>query len=388
MVIKPLKRVVSHLRRFIENQEEVLKSDIRLQKYYAKDEIGDLVDVVNDLLDSFRILHIFKQNIENYEDSGTIYERLGWVLKELVGFDEFIIYEVSNSQNSMRIVYSTPPDVAYNADKLFDASRCRARRTGEIVSSITFPGICKYFAYSGEKCHFCIPMMSGSNCVGVVELHLPMFNEGCSCDRRTIETKLNIAKIYIDEATPVIEAKRYAESLKEQAFKDTLTGLYNRRFLEAIIDNLAAQVLRRETVLGILMCDLDFFKSVNDKYGHDAGDLVLKQTAQVIKDSVRKSDIVVRFGGEEFLVLLVDVEKNKAVDVAEKIRKNIEIYDFKIPQGIVKRTISIGVSEFPTDADAIWEAIKYADVALYKAKEFGRNRVVRFVPEFWQKEEY
>ena len=136
------------------------------------------------------------------------------------------------------------------------------------------------------------------------------------------------------------------------------------------------------------MCDLDYFKSINDKYGHDAGDIVLKETAKLLVSNVRKSDLVVRFGGEEFLILLVDVKKGESVRVADKLRSIIETHEFKIPQGGVKRTISIGVSEFPIDTGAIWEAIKFADVALYKAKELGRNKVVRFKREFWTEENY
>lgn len=185
-----------------------------------------------------------------------------------------------------------------------------------------------------------------------------------------------------------IESKRFAEALKEQTYRDPLTNLYNRRFLEGIIDNLVAQILRRGTGLGVLMCDLDYFKSINDKYGHDVGDLVLKETSQLLAGNVRKSDLVVRFGGEEFLVLLLDIKEGEAEKVAEKLRKAIELYEFKTPKGIIRRTISIGVSEFPQDTSAIWEAIKFADIALYKAKEAGRNKVMRFRKEFWTEEEY
>ncbi|MEO0278313.1 MAG: GGDEF domain-containing protein [candidate division WOR-3 bacterium] len=386
MVKRPLDRISKLILRFLDNQEEFLKSGFSIVKHYAMDEIGTLVEATNRLLENFTSLYVFKHTIENDEDPQTVYERLGWILENKVGLKEFIIYEVSNSQNTMKVVYSRPVDAMYSVDKLFDSNKCRAKRTGEIITNFSFPGICKQFVASSGKYHWCIPMISGSSCVGVVEIRFSDPGDFASLD--ALKKKVYLAKTYIEEATPVIEAKRYAESLKEQTFKDALTGLYNRRFLEAMIDNLVAQITRRESVLGILMCDLDFFKSVNDKYGHDAGDLVLKQTAEILKNNVRKSDFVIRFGGEEFLILLVDVSEGKSLDIAEKLRKEVEIYDFKIPQGIVKRTISIGVSEFPIDTQMIWEAIKYADVALYKAKEFGRNRVVRFVREFWISEEY
>ena len=133
---------------------------------------------------------------------------------------------------------------------------------------------------------------------------------------------------------------------------------------------------------------LDFFKQTNDVYGHDVGDQVLKEAANIIKKNVRSSDIVIRYGGEEFLVLLTDTKPEDSVTVAEKIRERIEETKVKITGGFIQKTISIGVSEFPADTQNFWEAIKYADVALYKAKERGRNKVLKFIEEMWVGEKY
>jgi FOG: GGDEF domain len=117
--------------------------------------------------------------------------------------------------------------------------------------------------------------------------------------------------------------------------------------------------------------------------------MVLKTVAQTIKESIRESDIPIRFGGEEFLVLLTNVKPGDSESVAEKIRKNMEKRVIKLPNNTtIKRTISIGVSEIPTDADKFWQAVKFADVALYKAKESGRNKVVRYQKDMWQENEY
>jgi len=147
-------------------------------------------------------------------------------------------------------------------------------------------------------------------------------------------------------------------------------------------------VLRRKTQIGLLLCDLDYFKQVNDSYGHDVGDLLLKQTSQTLRNAVRDSDIVIRFGGEEFLVLLIDVNPGDSLAVAEKIRLAIEQMKVNINGETLRKTISVGVSEFPGDTDGFWQAIKYADVALYQAKDQGRNRVLRFAPEMWQQGEF
>jgi diguanylate cyclase (GGDEF)-like protein len=122
---------------------------------------------------------------------------------------------------------------------------------------------------------------------------------------------------------------------------------------------------------------------VNDTYGHDAGDAVIKALAKLLRQSVRASDMVIRFGGEEFLVILVDTPPENADLVAEKIRASVEQLEIQAGHVVLKKTISIGIADFPSDSDTFWQAVKFADVALYQAKEGGRNRVVRFNTSMW-----
>ena len=170
--------------------------------------------------------------------------------------------------------------------------------------------------------------------------------------------------------------------------RDPLTGLYNRRFLDEFASTFAATVKRRNTKAGILMCDIDFFKQVNDVYGHNVGDEVLKGVVRAILKSIREEDIPVRFGGEEFLILLQDADEAVAMDVAERIRRDVENTEITVQGTIIKKTLSIGVSIFPEDSENLWKCIKFSDVAMYKAKESGRNRVVRFEADMWTEENY
>jgi diguanylate cyclase (GGDEF)-like protein len=165
-----------------------------------------------------------------------------------------------------------------------------------------------------------------------------------------------------------------------------MTGLHNRRFLEEYIETLVAASQRRNSQVAIMMLDLDYFKVVNDTYGHDAGDTVLKALTKVMVQSVRASDIVIRYGGEEFMIILQDTGSAGAELAAEKIRAAVEALKIQLTGTILQKTISIGIAVFPTDGDTFWQVVKYADVALYSAKESGRNRVVRFTPELWTDE--
>jgi diguanylate cyclase (GGDEF)-like protein len=169
------------------------------------------------------------------------------------------------------------------------------------------------------------------------------------------------------------------ERLRHMSQTDGLTGLDNRRNLEERIEEMFEHAKRLNEPFACVMCDLDRFKSVNDTYGHQAGDAVLKQFAKILRAEVREIDRAGRFGGEEFLLLLPGTVLDAAVTFAERVRKQIESHTFTFDQTSIQRTASIGVSAWPhpkiRDCDGL---VKAADDALYVAKETGRNKVVRF----------
>lgn len=381
---KPIKAIIGQIKALSSGEIDLTKKlDVA-----SKDELSVLSSEFNKLMDTIGHVTSFKKIIEEDESIEDIYMRLGKIFIEDLGFDNCVMYEVSSSKNNMKIVY--PPEAEgielhCKRDIQLDCELCRVKRTGHTISSADYPNICKYYTEGVNDIHYCVPIMIGGNVGGIVQF---VCGKRGTCDVDDIKKKISRAKQYITDAQPVLEAKRLMKTLKESAFKDALTGLYNRRFLEESFENLVAGVLRRGTTLGLLMCDLDFFKQTNDVYGHDVGDMVLKEAAGNIRKSVRTSDLVIRFGGEEFLVLLIDTKPGDSFEVAEKIRERIEESKVKIAGGFIQKTISIGVSEFPTDTQNFWEAIKFADVALYKAKERGRNRVLKFTMDMWAEEKY
>jgi len=182
-----------------------------------------------------------------------------------------------------------------------------------------------------------------------------------------------------------VRRHRYQEMLRNNftqtitlANTDALTGLYNRHYLNAHLDNLISRAQTGKRPLSLMIMDIDHFKSVNDKHGHDAGDAVLKQAAGVVRASARSSDLVARFGGEEFVVVMPDTTREAAHETAERLRAEIEAASFNLPDGnVLRKTISIGVSVLKTEErDTGDSLIKRADEAMYKAKNGGRNRVV------------
>jgi two-component system cell cycle response regulator len=181
-----------------------------------------------------------------------------------------------------------------------------------------------------------------------------------------------------------VRRKRYTDRLRnnvqqsvQMAITDGLTGLYNRRYMETHLDALMERACERERSLAMLLVDIDFFKTVNDTYGHDAGDDVLREFAERLRASVRGIDLACRFGGEEFVVVMPDADLGVASTVAERLRARIAAPEFKLGNGeTLDITISIGVAgrlAGERDADVL---LKRADQALYRAKRDGRNRVV------------
>jgi len=182
-----------------------------------------------------------------------------------------------------------------------------------------------------------------------------------------------------------IRRRRYTDHLRdnvqnsiEMAITDGLTGLHNRRYMESHLATLAEQASTRGRPLALMMLDIDFFKKINDSYGHDAGDDVLREFALRIKKSIRGIDLACRYGGEEFVVVMPETDAHVASLVAERLRRAIAGEPFSIEKGTkrIDVTISIGLSTLEKKGEPVADVLKRADVALYRAKNDGRNRVV------------
>lgn len=182
-----------------------------------------------------------------------------------------------------------------------------------------------------------------------------------------------------------IKKKRYTERLRdnvqmsiEMAITDALTGLHNRRYMETHLGTLVEQAASRGKPISVLVLDIDYFKSVNDTYGHDAGDDVLREFAIRLRKSIRNIDLACRYGGEEFVIVMPETDMGVATMVAERLRRRIASEPFAIQQEmrLLDVTISVGIAARQEAGDTAAIILKRADQALYRAKRDGRNRVV------------
>jgi diguanylate cyclase (GGDEF)-like protein len=188
--------------------------------------------------------------------------------------------------------------------------------------------------------------------------------------------EVRLLRIYCNQAAVVLENAIVRERVENLAATDGLTGLFNRRYFDSALAREIARCDRGSTGLALLLADIDHFKSFNDTYGHAMGDLVLKKVAGVLGGALRKADVLARFGGEEFVVILPNVSAKGAIESAERLRESVAAAGIH-PGGPRKRvTVSIGAALFPADAGDSESLLKAADEALYEAKRLGRDRVV------------
>jgi diguanylate cyclase (GGDEF)-like protein len=166
------------------------------------------------------------------------------------------------------------------------------------------------------------------------------------------------------------------KNLENAAAFDPLTNCYNRREFSRLIEHNIANAQRYGKDLSIIMFDMDHFKKINDTYGHQGGDIVLKKVCQVIRSGIRKGDYLSRYGGEEFVLVLPDTKMTRAMELAERLRKTIENQPIKISEETdIKTTASFGVAALRSDSDK-GTLLQEVDAMLYKAKTSGRNTVM------------
>jgi diguanylate cyclase (GGDEF)-like protein len=328
----------------------------------------------------------YKLAIEEDETKIDVYRRLIGAIQEKFGDVEHSIYEITSDKNEIHPVIVDgelhAPCRWCDAQILTKPGSCRVFHTGHRINGLVQPDICYSFKQNGaedeaRRYTLCFPILQSGAVGSIIQLVVQ------ETQKEHYLSILPYINAYLRETAPVLEARRLLESLKESTLRDPMTGLNNRRFLEEYIETLVANVKRKQSPLAVMMLDLDHFKMVNDTYGHDAGDTVLRELAQLIKHTVRTSDIVVRYGGEEFLVVLQDTSGETAETVAENIRQAVEKLRINYGGIVLQKTISIGLADFPIDSNTFWQTVKFADVALYHAKEAGRNRIMRFTPEMW-----
>jgi diguanylate cyclase (GGDEF)-like protein len=226
------------------------------------------------------------------------------------------------------------------------------------------PGNTKFFAESASR--MCIPLVSFGQTLGILALDSSQPDAFRDGDLQSLESVADICATAIQNA-------HYVERVKQLAYLDGLTGIFNRRFFELRIMEEIERARRYGTGMAVIMADIDQFKRLNDEFGHVLGDEVLRQVSSLFHQQLRKIDVVCRYGGEEFAILLTQTNAQHAMNIAEKLRKMVAAWQFPgVPRTV---TISAGAAAFPEHGTTRDDLVKAADAALYAAKLAGRNKV-------------
>jgi diguanylate cyclase (GGDEF)-like protein len=221
-----------------------------------------------------------------------------------------------------------------------------------------------FYVETGSR--MCIPLVSFGQTLGVLVLDSSRKGAFNASDTQSLESVADICATAIQNA-------HYVERVKQLAYLDGLTGIFNRRYFEMRIGEEIERVKRFGAGMAVIMVDIDQFKRLNDEFGHLLGDEVLRQVSSIFHQQLRKIDVVCRYGGEEFAILLAQTDPHHALGVAEKLRRLVEGWQFP---GVARPvTISAGAASYPDHGSTRDELIKAADAGLYAAKQAGRNRV-------------
>jgi len=362
-IIEKLETVLTgiekNLTSFVHNRSTNVNNDKLLT---AKEIIEDISEIYN-----------YKKTIETDQSKDDIYYRLIQVLKNKLKIKSFYIFEEDLQKDERVIIYSPDGKNPCCSIKKEIKSLCRAQRTKNVISSESFPEVCRIASCKNENSYTCIPF--NINEQKALTIHILCDDQACIEHNRY---QIGIIKKYLEESKPILESRILMDILRQRNLVDGLTGLYNRKYLDEFVENTMPKELALNTTYAVMFLDIDYFKMVNDTYGHDAGDSILQRLAKTMKENITNNEFIVRFGGEEFIIIMRNPTEQSAEKLANKINKEFEKIVFNYNNESFSKTVSIGYSFYPNDTDHFWKCIKYADLSLYEAKDTGRNKVVRF----------
>ena len=379
-VLKEDKEVSNWLNELIEKLETVLTGIEKNLTSFVHNRTSnvnhDKLITAKEIIEDISEIYHYKKTIENDLTIDDIYHRLILVLKDKLEIDCFIIFETDLIKDERKTIYTTNGAIACCDLKQNIKELCRAERINSIVASENFPEICRVAKCKADENYICIPFYVNEQ--KNIAIHIVSKSKE---ELNSLKYKIGIIKKYLEETKPILESKILMEALKEKNLTDSLTGLYNRKYLDEIVEKQLALDVKNGSIYAIMFLDIDYFKMVNDTYGHDIGDDILRKLAITMKKSIGANETLVRYGGEEFLILMKNATQESTKKLADKINADFSKIIFNYGGDSFSKTVSIGYSFFPTDTDQFWKCIKYADISLYEAKATGRNKVVKFSKE-------
>ncbi len=353
-----------------------VKEDITLQKH-KEEELRRTVEEKKKSIEDLRHLMEFSHLMREEIVEGVLIKNMARVLKERFNPDFLAVLMLNKEENSIEIP-AIDPVMPWNEvvkqEVILDPTLCRVMRMGHtaVVHDIDTDPCCDCLLLKmKEGGYACFPLLAGGVAVGAVMMAKH------ERDYWNSSEKQDLISAYIGLAAASLENVRLINQTKWLSITDALTGVYNRKFFVESFEKQLSLAKRYKEALTVIMADVDHFKRFNDTYGHSVGDRVLQQVSKILGAAIRESDILCRYGGEEFAIIMPRTNTTESCEKAEKIRRHIESSRFTniAPGSTLGITISIGIASFPEHGSEYTVLVDAADGALYKAKKNGRNRV-------------
>jgi len=287
------------------------------------------------------------------------------------------IFLINPSRDAAQIAATWGGELCPLGSSVFSPEDCWALRRGQAyrVDDTASELCCRHLPTPPPAAYICIPLAAQGETLGI--LHL---SAGAPRGQGTLsavdETMVRLAHTVADKIALAVANLRLRETLRSQSIRDPLTGLYNRRYLEETLERELHRAERTRGTVGIVMFDIDLFKTFNDTFGHDAGDALLRELAALLRSQFRQEDIACRYGGEEFALVLPESDLDGAHTVAERLRLCMESNPVPTLRGALPVTISLGVAALDSRFNDFASLLDAADQAMYAARVGGRRNVV------------
>jgi diguanylate cyclase (GGDEF)-like protein len=310
---------------------------------------------------------------------GEAYEVFAGFIRRFFPTEVTVIAAINPSRNLLE-VQSVSFSTAARGEDVFGPDDCWALRRGRahLVQAGNAAIICKHLVGARLNSAFCIPLMAQGEAVGLLSfLQEDLGGRGAGWE----ESHQRLAVTVADQLGLAIANLKLRETLRNQSIRDALTGLFNRRYMEETLERELARAERGRRPLTVIMIDLDHFKQFNDTYGHDAGDMLLREAGRVLRTTVRRSDLACRYGGEEFVLILPDAVLDIGLSCLERLR--LSMRELAVPirgETASAVTLSAGVASYPDHGLDAASLLQASDRALYRAKRDGRDRVCIAAP--------
>lgn len=325
-------------------------------------------------------LNQFSEAVTQCTSEREVYDLLLHSLKERFQPRQVIIFKLNLAENFLEAAATLVPLPKESGawPVIEEPHHCKAVRAGRAfrVNDVTLEPLCPAnFVPPHEGSYYCGPLIAGGIIIGSVRME--------AAKDAWLPDRERVLESYLNGAASALSNLRLLDTMKRQANIDVLTGLYNRRFLDDYARKLFAIARRRDQPVGVIMMDLDHFKSRNDVFGHEMGDRILRHFAKTVTTAMRETNLAARYGGEEFVVLLPDTDVKSCTLVAERIRKAVMamVVPSTTEKPLPQLTVSMGIAIFPTHGHSLEEMVQASDKALYESKRAGRNRVTVYIPQ-------